>query len=382
MQYDLTEEQKMLRDSIRELVADKIEPRAMEIDEKAEYPWDILEVFKENDIMGLPFAEEYGGQGADLMTLCIAIEEIAKVCVNSSLILGCQELGSTPIKIAGSEEQKMKYLPPLASGEKLCAFGLTEPDAGSDAAAMKTRAEKKGDTYVLNGNKCFITNGEIGETYCVFAMTDPEKGVRGISAFIVEKGYPGFGFGKIENKLGIRGSVQSELLFDDCEVPAENLLGEEGVGFKIAMMTLDRTRSSIGAQGLGVATGALEYTINYLKERVQFGRPLAALQGLQFMVADLAMQVEAARQLVYHSACMVDAREPGFSGISAMAKCFATDTAMKVTTECVQLMGGYGYMKDYPMERMMRDAKITQIYEGTNQIQRVVIARQLLGKTK
>jgi len=381
MQYGLTEEQKMLRDSIRELVMDKIEPRAMEIDEKAEYPWDILEIFKENEIIGLPFEEKYGGQGADLMTLCVAVEEIAKVCLNSSLILGCQELGSTPIKIAGTDEQKMKYLPPLASGEKLCAFGLTEPDAGSDAAAMKSRAEKKGDTYILNGSKCFITNGEIGDTYCIFAMTDPDKGVRGISAFIVEKGWPGFEFGKIESKMGIRGSVQSELLFDDCEVPAENLLGKEGMGFKIAMMTLDRTRSSIGAQGVGVAGGALEYTINYMKERVQFGRPIASLQGLQFMVADLAMQVEAARQLVYRSACMVDNEELGFSGVSAMAKCFATDTAMKVTTECVQLMGGYGYMTDYPMERMMRDAKITQIYEGTNQIQRVVIARQLLGKS-
>ena len=381
MTYSLTEEQRMLQESIRELARDKIEPRAIEIDEEGEYPWDILELFKENEIIGLPFAEEYGGQGADLLTLCVAIEEIAKVCVNSSLILGCQELGSTPIKIAGSEEQKKKYLPDLASGEKLCAFGLTEPEAGSDAAAMKSRAEKKGDVYILNGTKCFITNGGIADTYCIFAMTDPDKGVRGISAFVVEKGSPGFDFGKHENKMGIRGSVTRELLFDNCEVPAENLLGKEGMGFKIAMMTLDRTRSSIGAQGLGVAAGALEYTINYMKERVQFGRPIAALQGLQFMVADLAMQVEAARHLVYRSACMVDAEEPGFSGISAMAKCFATDTAMKVTTECVQLMGGYGYMKDYPMERMMRDAKITQIYEGTNQIQRVVISRALLGKS-
>ncbi|MBU4178872.1 MAG: acyl-CoA dehydrogenase family protein [Actinobacteria bacterium] len=381
MQYGLTEEQKMLQESIRELVRDKVEPRSIEIDEEGEYPWDILELFKENEIMGLPFEEKYGGQGADLMTLCIVIEEIAKACVNSSLILGCQELGATPIKIAGSDEQKMKYLPPLASGEKLCAFGLTEPEAGSDAAAMKTRAVKKGDTYIMNGSKCFITNGGIAETYCVFAMTDPEKGVRGISAFIVEKGFPGFDFGKHENKMGIRGSVTRELLFDDCEVPAENLLGKEGRGFNLAMMTLDRTRSSIGAQGLGVAAGALEYTINYMKERVQFGRPIAALQGLQFMVADLGMQVEAARQLVYRSACMVDNQEPGFSGVSAMAKCFATDTAMKVTTDCVQLMGGYGYMKEYPMERMMRDAKITQMYEGTKQIQRVVIARQLLGKS-
>ncbi|MCG2795861.1 MAG: acyl-CoA dehydrogenase family protein, partial [Actinomycetia bacterium] len=239
MQYGLNEEQKMLQESIRELARDKIEPRAIEIDETGEYPWDILELFKENEIIGLPFEEKYGGQGADLLTLCVAIEEIAKVCVNSSLILGCQELGSTPIKIAGTDDQKMKYLPPLASGEKLCAFGLTEPEAGSDAASMKTRAQKKGDVYVLNGTKCFITNGGIADTYCIFAMTDPDKGVRGISLFVVEKGTPGFDFGKHENKMGIRGSVTRELLFDDCEVPAENLLGKEGAGFKVAMMTLD-----------------------------------------------------------------------------------------------------------------------------------------------
>ncbi|MDD5748463.1 MAG: acyl-CoA dehydrogenase [Actinomycetota bacterium] len=380
MQYDLTEEQKMFRESIRELAKEKIEPRAAEIDEKGEFPWDMVELLRENDILGLPFAEEYGGQGADLLTLCIAVEELARVCTNTSLILGCQELGSTPIKIAGSDEQKKKYLPDLARGEKLAAFGLTEPEAGSDAATMKTKAVKKGDKYILNGSKCFITNGGIAETYSIFAMTDPEKGVRGISAFIVEKGFPGFDFGKHENKMGIRGSVTRELLFDDCEVPASNLLGEEGRGFKIAMMTLDRTRSSIGAQGLGIASGALDYAINYMKERVQFGRPISNLQGLQFMVADLAMQVEAARQLVYHAASMVEAKAPGYSALSAMAKCYATDVAMRVTTDCVQLMGGYGYMKEYPLERMMRDAKITQIYEGTNQIQRVVISRDIFGK--
>ncbi|MBK5092596.1 MAG: acyl-CoA dehydrogenase [Actinobacteria bacterium] len=380
MQYDLTDEQKMFQESIRDFAKSVVEPRAMEIDEKGEFPWDMVEELKKNGFMGLPFAEEYGGEGADLLTLCVAIEELAKVCVNTSLIIGCQELGSTPIKLAGSDEQKNRYLPPLASGEKLCGFGLTETEAGSDAASMKTRAVKKGDKYILNGAKCFITNGGVGETFSVFGMTDPEKGVRGISAFIVEKEFPGFSVGKHEEKMGIRGSSTTELLFEDCEVPAENLLWEEGKGFNLAMMTLDRTRSSIGAQGLGVASGALEYTINYMKERVQFGRPIAALQGLQFMVADLAMQVEAARQLVYRAACAVEGQLPGFSALSAMAKCFATDTAMKVTTDCVQLMGGYGYMKDYPMERMMRDAKITQIYEGTNQVQRVVISRALLGK--
>jgi alkylation response protein AidB-like acyl-CoA dehydrogenase len=377
--YQLSEETKLFQESIRDFAKNVVEPRAMEIDESGEFPWDMVEKLRENDILGLPFEEKYGGQDADLLTLCIAVEELARVCVNTSLILGCQELGSTPIKLGASDEQKKKYIPPLASGEKLAAFGLTEPEAGSDAAAMKSRAVKKGDKYILNGQKCFITNGGTAETFSIFAMTDPEKGVRGISAFIVEKDFPGFTIGKHENKLGIRGSSTTELIFEDCEIPAENLLWQEGKGFNLAMMTLDRTRSSIGAQGLGVATGALEYAIGYMKERVQFGRPIAALQGLQFMVADLAMQVEAARSLVYRAATAVDNEEPGFSALSAMAKCFATDTAMKVTTDCVQLMGGYGYMKEYPMERMMRDAKITQIYEGTNQIQRVVISRALLG---
>ena len=245
---------------------------------------------------------------------------------------------------------------------------------------MKSRAVKKGDKYILNGQKCFITNGGVAETFTIFAMSDPEKGVRGISAFIVEKEFPGFSVGKHENKMGIRGSSTTELILEDCEVPAENLLWEEGKGFNLAMMTLDRTRTSVGAQGLGIAAGALDYAMAYMKDRVQFGRPISTLQGLQFMVADLAIQVEAARSLLYRAACAVDNEEPGFSALSAMAKCFATDTAMKVTTDCVQLMGGYGYMKEYPMERMMRDAKITQIYEGTNQIQRVVISRALLGK--
>ena len=378
--FQLNEEQKMFQQSIRQFAKDVVEPRAADIDAKGEFPWDMVEKLKENGFMGLPFAEEYGGEGADLLTLCVAIEELAKVCVNTSLIIACQELGSTPIKLGANDEQKKKYLPQLASGEKLVGFGLTEPEAGSDAAAMKTRAVKKGDKYIVNGTKCFITNGGVGEIFSVFGMTDADKGVKGISAFIVEKSFPGFSVGKHEDKMGIRGSSTTELIFEDCEVPAENLLFSEGKGFNLAMMTLDRTRSSIGAQGLGVAAGALDYAINYMKERVQFGRPIAALQGLQFMVADLGMQVEAARSLVYRAACAVDNEEPGFSALSAMAKCFATDTAMKVTTDCLQLMGGYGYMKEYPMERMMRDAKITQIYEGTNQVQRVVISRALLGK--
>jgi alkylation response protein AidB-like acyl-CoA dehydrogenase len=357
-----------------------VEPRAMEIDETGEFPWDMVEKLNDNEILGLPFEEQYGGQGADLLTLCIGVEELSKVCVSTALILSCQELGATPIKIAANDEQKKKYLPDLASGEKLAAFGLTEPEAGSDAASMKSRAVKKGDKYILNGQKCFITNGGVASTFSIFAMTDPEKGVRGISAFIVDKDFPGFSVGKHENKMGIRGSSTTELIFEDCEIPAENLLGQEGKGFNLAMMTLDRTRPSIGAQGVGIASGALEIAMDYMKERVQFGRPIASLQGLQFMVADLAMQTEAARSLLYRSATAVEESLPGYSALSAMAKCFATDTAMRVTTDCVQLMGGYGYMKEYPMERMMRDAKITQIYEGTNQIQRVVISRALLGK--
>jgi alkylation response protein AidB-like acyl-CoA dehydrogenase len=378
--YELSEETKLFQESIRDFAKNVVEPRAIEIDETGEFPWDMVEKLKETGFIGLPFAEEYGGEGADLLTVCIAVEELAKACASTSLILSCQELGATPIKLGASDEQKKKYLPPLAAGEKLVAFGLTEPEAGSDAASMKSRAVKKGDKYILNGQKCFITNGGVAETFTIFAMSDPEKGVRGISAFIVEKEFPGFSVGKHENKMGIRGSSTTELILEDCEVPAENLLWEEGKGFNLAMMTLDRTRTSVGAQGLGIAAGALDYAMAYMKDRVQFGRPISTLQGLQFMVADLAIQVEAARSLLYRAACAVDNEEPGFSALSAMAKCFATDTAMKVTTDCVQLMGGYGYMKEYPMERMMRDAKITQIYEGTNQIQRVVISRALLGK--
>ena len=378
--YELSEETKLFQESIRDFAKNVVEPRAIEIDESGEFPWDMVEKLKETGFIGLPFAEEYGGEGADLLTVCIAVEELAKACASTSLILSCQELGATPIKLGASDEQKKKYLPPLAAGEKLVAFGLTEPEAGSDAASMKSRAVKKGDKYIINGQKCFITNGGVAEIFTIFAMSDPEKGVRGISAFIVEKDFPGFSVGKHENKMGIRGSSTTELILEDCEVPAENLLWEEGKGFNLAMMTLDRTRTSVGAQGLGIAAGALDYAMAYMKDRVQFGRPISTLQGLQFMVADLAMQVEAARSLLYRAATAVDREEPGFSALSAMAKCFTTDTAMKVTTDCVQLMGGYGYMKEYPMERMMRDAKITQIYEGTNQIQRVVISRALLGK--
>ncbi len=377
--YELSQEQKMLQQTVRQLAREKVEPRAMEIDASGEYPWDMFELLRDNDLLALCFPEELDGVGADLLAICIAIEELAKVCANTSLILGVCKLGSQPLMLAASDEQLKKYIPPLARGEKQCAFGLTEPAAGSDAAAMTTRAVKKDGVYVVNGQKCFITNGGIADTYSIFAKTDESSGVKGISAFIVENDYPGFGVGKIEHKMGIRGSQTCELHFEDMEVPAENLLGREGEGFKIAMMTLDRTRPSIGAQALGIAAGALEHAVTYAKERVQFGAPIARLQGIQFMLADMAMQVEAARQLVYYSAALVESAGREASGVSAMAKCFASDVAMRVTVDAVQVLGGYGYMTEYPLERMMRDAKITQIYEGTNQVQRVVIARHLLG---
>jgi len=376
--YELSEEQKMLQQTVRQLAKDKVEPRAADIDASGEYPWDMFELLRDNDILALCFPEELDGAGADLLTVCLAIEELARVCTNTSLILGVCKLGSQPIMIAANEEQLKKYIPPLAKGETQCAFGLTEPGAGSDAAAMSTKAVKKGDVYVVNGQKCFITNGGIADTYSIFGKTDDSSGVKGISAFIVEKDYPGFEVAKIEHKMGIRGSRTAELVFTDMEVPAENLLGKEGDGFKIAMMTLDRTRPSIGAQAVGIAQGALDHAVDYAKERVQFGGPIARLQGIQFMIADMAMQVEAARHLVYRSAVMVESAGREASAVSAMAKCFASDVAMKVTVDAVQVLGGVGYMVEYPLERMMRDAKITQIYEGTNQIQRVVIARNLL----
>ncbi|MEW6230728.1 MAG: acyl-CoA dehydrogenase [Chloroflexota bacterium] len=369
----------MLQAVVRELAQEKIAPRAAEIDDKGEYPWDMKELLARQDLLALPFPEKYGGTGSDLFTFCLVVEEIAKVCASSSLIVLVQALGSFPILIAGTETQKQRYFPKLASGDWLAAFALTEPGAGSDAAAMKTRAVLEGDHYVLNGSKCFITNAGIAQVYSVFAMTDPHKGVKGISAFIVDADSPGFRLGKIEHKMGIRGSQTGELVFDNCIVPVGNLLGNEGDGFKIAMMTLDKSRPGVGAQAVGIAQGALDYAARYAKERVQFGAPIANLQAIQFMLADMAMQVEAARCLVYEAAARVDAGEKGITMSSAMAKCFAGDVAMRVTTDALQVLGGYGYMKEYPLERMMRDAKITQIYEGTNQIQRLVIARALLA---
>jgi alkylation response protein AidB-like acyl-CoA dehydrogenase len=378
MDFEFSEEQIAIRDTIRELVQDKVAPRAAEIDEKAEYPKDIEELFAQNGIMGIPFPEEYGGISGSSVTICMGIEEIAKACASSSLILAVQALGSYPILVAGSEEQKKRLCPPLASGEKVAAYALSETGSGSDAAALKTRAKRYGDEYVLNGTKQFITHGSIAGTLVVFAQTDPDSDHRGISAFVLEREKSPWSSPKLEHKLGIRGSPTAQIVFEDVKVPVANRLGEEGAGFKIALAVLDRSRPGIGAQALGIAEGAFDYALNYAKERNQFGQSIASFQGIQFMLADMATQIEASRNLVFRAATKVDAKAPDLTKVAAMAKLFASDMAMKVTTDCVQILGGYGYISDYPVERMMRDAKITQIYEGTNQIQRVVIARSLL----
>jgi alkylation response protein AidB-like acyl-CoA dehydrogenase len=375
----LSEDEQALIEAIREIAQERVAPRAAEIDHTGEYPWDMKELLAQQDILAMPFPEAYGGLGSSELAVVMAIEELSRHCATTGLILAVQQLGAMPIMLAGSEEQKRKYLPPLASGEWLAAYGLTESGSGSDAAAMQTFAERRGDKYILNGSKRFITNGGLAQVNSIFAITDRSAGTRGISGFIVQKDFPGFSVGRIEDKMGIKGSQTAELMFNDCEVPAENLLGREGDGFKIAMMTLDRTRIGIGAQALGIAQGALDLAIAYAKQRVQFKRPIAANQGIQFMLADMATNVEASRLLVYNAAEMLDQGDPNFARYSSMAKMFASDSAMAVTSDAIQVLGGYGYMKEYPAERMLRDAKITQIYEGTNQIQRLVIARSLLG---
>ena len=373
------DEDRMILDMVRTLARERVAPRAAEIDAKGEFPWDMKNLLAEQGILGMPFAEEYGGTGSSEITILQVIEELSKACATTGLLLAVQQLGSLPIALAGTPEQKQRYFPRLASGEWLPAYGLTEPGSGSDAGAMKTRAERQGDTYVLNGLKHFITNAGVAHVNVIFAKTNPDApGTRGISAFIVEADRPGFRLGRIENKMGIRGSQTGELVMEDCTIPAENLLGREGEGFKIAMATLDRTRPGVAAQALGIAQGALDVAVKYSKERVQFNKPIAENQGIQFMLADMAIEVEAARQLLYHAARLIDEAAPGFGRYSAMAKTFCSDMAMKVTGDAVQILGGYGYMKEFPVERMMRDAKICQIYEGTNQIQRIVIARDLL----
>ena len=378
MYYQLTEEQGRWKESVRRLANERVEPRAAEIDQKGEFPWDMFELFKKQGYLGLSVPEAYGGSTSEHIYVCIAIEEIARVCVASSLIVQVQSLGVLPIMIAGTEDQKKRYGTIVATGEKIMAFGLTEPEAGSDASLMRTRAELRGDRYILNGTKHFISNGPVATTMIVFAMTDPSKGARGISTFIVEREMSKFSIGKVESKMGIKGAPTAEILFQDCEVPKENLLGEEGKGFRIAMTTLDATRPEIAAQAVGVAQGALDKAIQYSKQRVQFGKPICEFQGIQWMLADMACQIEAARALTYQAANLVDQNTPKKPYISACCKLLASEVAMKVTTDALQIAGGYGYMTDFPFERMMRDAKVTQIYEGTNEIQKLVIARELL----
>jgi alkylation response protein AidB-like acyl-CoA dehydrogenase len=375
----LNEDQQMFVGQVRRMVAEKVEPRAAEIDKKGEFPWDLKEIFQEMGLLGLSVPEEYGGCYQQHLYLCLAVEEIARACVSSSLIVQVQSLGWEPILIGGSVGQKKKYGPRVASGEKLICYGLTEPGAGSDSAAMHTKAVKEGDKYIINGSKCFISNGPIANLISLFAMTDSSKGVHGISGFVVDTETPGFSVAKWESKMGIKGSPTGELVFEDMEVPAENLIGEEGKGFIYAMKTLDTSRPVIAAQAVGVAQGALDKAIAYAKDRVQFGRPISKFQGLSWMLAEMAAKIEAARALTYQAADLVDVgegREKSY--MSACCKLIASDVAMEVTTKALQIAGGYGYMTEFPFERMMRDAKITQIYEGTNEIQKLVISRELL----
>jgi alkylation response protein AidB-like acyl-CoA dehydrogenase len=371
-------EQLAMRDAIRELVQDRVAPRADEIDARSEYPRDIEQLFAENGILGIPFPPDLGGVDGTSVGICMGVEEIAKADATSSLILAVQALGSYPILLAGDDDQKRRLCPPLASGERLAAYALSEPDSGSDAAAMKTTAKRYGHEYVLNGSKIFITNASEAETMVVFARTDADAESHGISAFVLELEDSPWKVEKIEHKLGIRGSPTCYLTFSDVRVPVANRLGAEGQGFKVALNVLDHSRPGIGAQALGIAEGALSYAVGYAKERHQFGQPIAQFQGLQFMLADMATQIEAARHMVFAAAEKVDAKAPDLTKYAAMAKLFASDTAMRVTTDAVQVLGGYGYIRDYPVERMLRDAKITQIYEGTNQIQRMVIGRALI----
>ena len=385
MAYEpLGEEQREIRDLVRQLARERIAPRAAAIDESHEFPWDVVELFRENDIFGLLFGEEYGGLGTGTLLSLVAIEEISKVCATSGLILAVQELGSLGLKLAGTEEQKQRYLPRLASGEWLGAYALTESGSGSDSAAMRTAARREEDEYVLNGSKRFITNAGVAQLYTVFAKTDPDAGHAGISAFVVEADTPGFEVARVEPKMGIKGSTTGELVFDDARVPATNLLGEEGQGFKVAMRILDRSRPGVAAQGLGLAQGATDYALEYAKTRETMGKPIGEHQLVAAMLADMETKCEAARGLLYKFGAAVDegVDESELTKLSAMTKLFCTDVAMEVTTDAVQVLGGYGYISAYPLERMMRDAKITQIYEGTNQIQRLVIAREMLKEQR
>jgi alkylation response protein AidB-like acyl-CoA dehydrogenase len=380
----LSDEQREIRELVRTLARERIAPRAAEIDLTAEFPWDLVELFREHDVFGLPFEEQHGGSGTGVLMLLVAIEEISKVCATTGLILAVQELGSLALKLSGTDELKERYLPRLASGEWLAAYALTEPGSGSDAAAMRTEARLAGDAYVLNGTKRFITNAGVAGLYTVFAKTDPSGGHAGISAFLVEAETPGFSVGRIEPKMGIKGSTTGEIFFDECRVPATNLLGEEGEGFRIAMRVLDRSRPGIAAQALGLAQGATDYALAYATSRETMGKPIVEHQLVAAKLADMETHCNAARGLLYKVGLLIDdgVEGPELTKASAEAKLFCADTAMEVTTEAVQVLGGYGYMREYPVERMMRDAKITQIYEGTSEIQRLVIAREMVRENR
>jgi alkylation response protein AidB-like acyl-CoA dehydrogenase len=376
--YALTDEQLEFRDTIRRIVADRVAPRAAEIDAKAEYPWDIRRLFAEHDLLGLPFGTEHGGTGTGTLMLNLAVEEVARACASSALILMIQELGTLPIQLYGSDELKQRFLPRCASGEWSPAFALSEPEAGSDPGGMITRAVRDGDEWVINGTKNWITNLGVADFYIVFAKTDPSAGrSRGISAFVVEADRPGFSIGKLEHKLGIKGSPTGQPIFEDVRVPAGNLIGDENRGMQVALGTLDHSRLGVAAQAVGIAQGATDHAAVYACERRQFGQPIADFQGIQFKLADMETRTAAARELLYRACAKIDRGEADAGKYSAMAKLFASDTAMAVTVEAVQVLGGYGYVTEYPVERYMRDAKITQIYEGTNEIQRLVIARAL-----
>ena len=377
--YQLSEEHDAVREAVRAIAEDKIAPYAAEVDEESRFPQEAHDALVASDFFAPHVPEEYDGVGADALATSIVIEEVARVCASSSLIPAVNKLGSMPVILAGSKELKAKYLPPLARGEAMFSYGLSEREAGSDTAAMKTRARPDGDDWVLSGQKSWITNAGVSDYYTVLAVTDPD-GRRGanVSAFVVEKSDPGFSFGDKERKLGIKGSPTRELHFEDCRIPGDRMVGSPGEGLKIALRTLDHTRVTIGAQAVGISQGALDVALDYVKERRQFGSRIADFQGIQFMLADMAMTLEAARQMVYVAAAKSERGDPDLPFFGAAAKCYASDVAMRITTDAVQLLGGAGYVKDYPLERMMRDAKITQIYEGTNQIQRLVMARQLL----
>ena len=380
MEYFLTEQQKLIKSIARRIAEERILPVRAELDEKEQFPWELVKDIANADLFRVFIPEKYEGLGESSFALCIAIEEMARACAGVALTYAADALGTIPILLYASEAQKQKYLPAIASGARLTAFGLTESSAGSDAGAIKTTARREGDEYVLNGTKQFITNGGEAEIYTVIALTDPKKGARGASAFIVEKDTPGFTFGKKEKKLGIRCSATRELVFHHCRVPKENMLGREGMGFIVTMKTLDSSRPGVGSLAVGLAQGALEAAVAYARQRVQFGHPVSAIQAVQHLLANMAMELEAARALVYATAKTIDSGAKDFTEEGAMAKVFATDMAMKVTTDAVQVFGGVGYMRDYPVEKMMRDAKINQIYEGTNQVLRNVIALELLRR--